>query len=82
MTRKIRQTELDGLRLLGLGRVPRCKRCPRYDDLVEHYVDSRAATTRLAGAPADCEHCYCAPLARRYEASPPHLELVRARVAS
>jgi hypothetical protein len=82
MTKEIRQVELDGLRLIGLGRVPRCTRCPRYANLVEHYVDSRAATTRLAPIPADCEHCYCAPLARRYNASPPQLPLVEARVAS
>ena len=51
MTRKIRQVELDGLRLIGLGRVPRCRRCPRYADLVEHYVDPRTAATGLAAVP-------------------------------
>ena len=82
MTKKIRQVELDGLRLIGLGRVPRCRRCPRYANLVEHYVDSRAATTRLAKVPADCVHCYCAPLAKRYDASLSQLAVVEARAAS
>ena len=67
MTREIRQVELDGLRLIGLGRVPRCKDCPRYASLVEHYVDPRPAFTGLAAVPTDCEHCYCAPLVNRYE---------------
>jgi hypothetical protein len=82
MTRKIRQVELDGLRLIGLGRVPRCRRCPRYADLVEHYVDPPTAATGLAAVPADCDHCYCAPLASRYEDSRLQLGRGEARAAS
>ncbi len=70
MNAAMRQVELDGLRLIGLGRVPQCARCPRYADLVERYVDSRPADSRLAEAPAACEHRYCAPLAERYAGAP------------
>ena len=82
MTEKTRQVELDGLRLIALGRVPLCSRCPRYANLVEHYVDPRSAVTRLARVPAECAHCYCTPLVRRYNASPRQLAFVEARAAS
>lgn len=82
MTEKQHQIELDGLRLIGLGRVPRCSRCPRYASLVERYVDPHSAASRLARVPADCVHSYCAPLARRYDALPAPLALVETRAAS
>jgi len=82
MNKRLRQVELDGLRLIGLGRVPRCARRPRYAGLVKHYVDSRSALPQLARVPADCAHRYCAPLAKRYNATAPQLALVDARVAS
>ncbi|NIL99468.1 MAG: hypothetical protein GTN89_00545 [Acidobacteria bacterium] len=82
MTRDTHQVELDGLRLIGLGRVPRCSRCPRYADLVERYVNGHAARTRLAEPALDCEHRHCDPLARRYEASAPRIALLDVRAAS
>ncbi len=82
MTRKRRQVELDGLRLIGLGRVPRCSRCPRYADLVERYVNSRAANGRLAAPALECDHRHCDPLVQRYETCAPSLTLVDVRAAS
>jgi len=81
MTARTRQVELDGLRLIGLGRMARCARCPRYADLAERYVDTRPAAERLADVPRDCTHPYCAPLAKRYDAAPPQLALVQTRAA-
>lgn len=69
MTRRTRQTELDGLRLIGLGRIPACSRCPRYHDLVGRYLDAQPCSAPLAAIPASCEHPYCAPLAVRYGSS-------------
>ena len=71
MTRRTRQTELDGLSLIGLGRVPACAECPRYRDLVARYMSSSRSKTALAAVPATCEHLYCAPLAERYGKEPP-----------
>lgn len=81
MTARMRQVELDGLRLIGLGRIPLCARCPRYADFVDRYVGSRPSTTQLAHVPAACVHRYCAPLAERYAGSPPQLALVERRAA-
>lgn len=81
MTARIRQIELDGLRLIGLGRVPLCARCPRYADLVNRYMGPRQPAARLAKVPAACVHPYCAPLAKRYDASPAQLAVAGKRVA-
>ena len=60
--------DLDGLRLIGIGRVPRCTGCPRYWLLVEAHED--AATERgLPEVPAYCTHQICTPLADRYAAT-------------
>ncbi len=79
MTARIRQIELDGLRLIGLGRVPLCARCPRYADLVNRYMEPRQPAARLAKVPAACVHPYCAPLAKRYDASPAQLAVAGRR---
>ncbi len=82
MTAKKRQVELDGLRLIGLGRVPFCARCPRYADLVDRYMEPRQPAARLANVPKDCVHRYCAPLAERYNGSAPQLALVQSQAAA
>jgi hypothetical protein len=83
MTARIRQVELDGLRLIGLGRIPLCARCPRYADLVDRYMGSQAPATRLAQVPEDCAHLYCAPLVERFDSScPPQPAVVERRAAS
>jgi len=59
----------DGLRLVGLGRIPRCADCPRYTALVAAFHERREGATpsrRLPAAPATCGFEACAPLARRY----------------
>ncbi len=81
MTRKTSQVALDGLRLIGLGRVPRCGRCPRYADLVERYVDSHARRAGLAAPAPECDHRHCDPLARRYGDAAPQPSLLDVRAA-
>jgi len=66
--------EPDGLRLVGLGRIPRCADCPRYSALVEAFHERREGATasrRLPAVPAACGFEACAPLARRYAAPIP-----------
>ena len=62
--------DMDGLRLIGLGRVPACSECPRYHDIVEAYTQPANRGMRLSAVPKQCAHAYCAPLARRYGARP------------
>ncbi|MHC4416915.1 MAG: hypothetical protein ACYS0G_16735 [Planctomycetota bacterium] len=69
--------DLDGLRLIGLGRVPRCTGCPRYQILVDAHEEG-ATGRRLPPVPAYCTHQICAPLATRYDAT----EARRTKLAS
>ena len=66
--------DMDGLRLLALGRIPRCEGCPRYEGLVSAYLLSRERSgplpTSLPGVPEFCRQAYCAPLAARYVRRP------------
>ena len=62
--------DMDGLRLVGLGRVPTCSECPRFHDLVAAYEQPALRGAQLSAAPRQCAHPYCAPLARRYGALP------------
>ena len=78
MTGRKRQTELDGLRLIGLGRVPACGTCPRYRDLVARFMDPAGQPAVLAPVPGTCEHAYCTPLAERYGVQKPVSLLQRA----
>ena len=63
--------DMDGLRLIGLGRVPACSGCPRYHDIVAAYTQPALRGMRLSAVPKQCAHPYCAPLAQRYGARPP-----------
>ena len=69
MTATTHQVELDGLRLIGLGRVPRCASCPRYAELVSRYMDPARREQPLPEPPKDCPYKFCSPLARRYDAT-------------
>lgn len=69
MTATTRQVELDGLRLIGLGRVPRCTSCPRYAELVGRYMDRERRSKPLIDPPATCPYAFCSPLAQRYDTS-------------
>lgn len=62
--------DLDGLRILGLGRIPRCVDCPRYRALVEAHDNGSTLPRVLPPVPADCAFEVCAPLVHRYAASP------------
>ena len=64
------RTDMDGLRLIGLGHVPACAECPRYRDIVAAYEQPDLRGAPLAAVPRECSHAYCAPLARRYGARP------------
>jgi hypothetical protein len=55
----------DGLRLAGLGRIPRCETCPRYEALVSAHRRSRAGrrpSLPLPEAPENCSFQACAAL--------------------
>ena len=63
---KFRGDELDGLRLLALGRIPRCGVCPRYAALTDAHARGTGIRGRLPKVPECCTHQVCAPLVARY----------------
>jgi hypothetical protein len=67
MTLKKHGDEFDGLRLIGLGRIPTCSTCPRYAGLIERYMNPRLGGSGLADVPRRCDHAYCAPIAARFQ---------------
>jgi hypothetical protein len=58
----------DGLRLLGLSRVPRCAGCARLDALLVAHRSGRSLPVPWPAAPACCREQICAPLVRRLAA--------------
>ena len=58
--------DLDGLRIFGLGRIPRCTNCPRYRALVDAYEGTSTLPTHPPAVPEDCTFQVCAPLVARY----------------
>ena len=54
---------IDSLRILALGRIPRCTRCPRYRELAR-----RERKGPLPPVPPACNHQVCAPLVARFDA--------------
>lgn len=70
MERSQRNIDLDGLRLIALGRIPRCASCPRYRALVaQHTLDAPTAEA-MPTVPGFCHHEVCAPLVARCLADP------------
>ena len=61
----------DALRLFAMGRIPRCRKCPRYEAL------SIAGEPRapLPQKPDGCKHEICAPMTRRFQAALDRLDL-------
>jgi hypothetical protein len=59
--------ELDELKLIALGRIPRCARCPRYAALVADLDTPDTSGGRLPAVPLYCSYQICAPLAARFE---------------
>lgn len=63
--RRFLSDDLDGLRLIALGRIPRCGSCARYRALVEASGGGGAAGSVLPAVPQNCSHQVCAPLVDR-----------------
>jgi len=59
--------DLDGLRLLALGRIPRCGSCPRWLAMVDAHARGAEQRGCLPGAPDHCTHQVCAPLCDRLD---------------
>jgi len=60
----------DGLRLMALGRIPRCADCPRYRALVDGHQECRGGRVPSAAMPAVPGYCHfqvCAPMAARLD---------------
>jgi len=55
----------DGLRLLGLSRVPRCAACPRLDALLAAHLTGTPLAVPWPAPAACCREQICAPLVRR-----------------
>lgn len=58
----------DGLRLLGLSRVPRCAACARLEALLVAHRSGMRLAVPWPAAPACCREQICAPLVRRMAA--------------
>jgi hypothetical protein len=58
-------TEKDGLRLLGLSRIPRCSVCRRFEALKTAYDSGLHLAEPLAPVPPNCPHEHCRPLISR-----------------
>jgi hypothetical protein len=63
--RRFLSDDLDGLRLIAVGRIPRCGSCPRYRALVEAAGGGGARGAVLPAVPQKCSHQVCAPLVDR-----------------
>ena len=61
----VRTVKLDSLRLLALGRIPRCSACPRYRALVDAHAGKAESGQRLPRVPAFCNQQVCSPLVVR-----------------
>jgi hypothetical protein len=68
----------DALRLLALGRIPRCERCERYRALASAHAAPHEPRLTLPAAPGFCVYQVCAPLAARYDGAVPRSEGVDA----
>ena len=66
--------EIDSLRVLALGRIPRCGHCPRYEGLLLAVRGGETRSVALAPVPKFCTYQVCAPLARRVESLPYGME--------
>lgn len=63
-------SDLDGLRLLALSRIPRCGGCARFRWLVEAHTGDRRPAGDLPVVPPACHHQVCAPLVTHWDAGP------------
>ncbi len=65
VNRKEEEQDLDGLRLIALGRIPRCVGCELYGSLLRIHSGALERPSGLPAPPAACTHQICAPLASR-----------------
>jgi hypothetical protein len=71
--------DIDGLRLLALGRIPRCADCKLYRELRALHDDRSRLPSRLPQPSAICKHKVCAPLAVRLSGAEDHpIRILRA----
>ena len=63
--------DADGLRLLGLSRIPRCTACARLTALKDAYERRSRAVNPLPPVPPECSYQACAPLVFRYVSGSP-----------
>ena len=59
-------SNLDELRLMALGRIPRCAGCPRYRALDSAFRSRGGGRGPQPLPPANCTYRVCAPLAARW----------------
>ena len=64
--------DLDGLRLIALGRIQRCANCDLYQELLALHADGSRLPSRLPQPPAGCKHRVCTPLAVRLSRAEDH----------
>lgn len=62
-------SEKDGLRLLGISRIPRCESCERLAALLAAYRSRTIVELPLPRVPSDCSYEFCAPLVTRFTRS-------------
>lgn len=63
---RLNVADLDGLRLVALGRISRCQECPRYLALVESHFGPERDVESWPTVPANCSFEVCAPLVARF----------------
>ena len=66
MSRGTDSRNMDRLRLVALGRIPRCGKCPRFHSIRAAHRARGQARECLPKVPDGCTHEVCAPLAARY----------------
>ena len=71
MTELPRFLEKDGLRLLGLSRIARCRSCARFQALRVAWEGRKPLRAPWPEAPRSCRLQVCMPLVRRFAALPP-----------
>jgi len=64
--------DLDGLRLVAIGRIQRCADCDLYHELLALHADDSRMLSSLPKPPAVCKHKVCAPLAVRLSRAHEH----------
>jgi hypothetical protein len=65
-TESPRFLEKDGLRLLGLSRIARCRSCRRFEALRVAWEGREPLNAPWPEAPRNCRQQVCVPLVRRF----------------